>query len=267
MEYEEAADGLFRRCKRLKQHYKLNKKQNKRKGLFRVLGDLSPKFIKVDTSSEKESEFTGRSTTKVAALLDLDFGAGESKSRRERRKDAEKLSSLRKLKIDMLPVNELTWPELVRRHILAYLCMEGNLDSPEVPSREVIMVFRCLQGDGEMVCCSLAGVGGIEADDLLFAEATKQIFGFLKKMIFVQWSILMRLMPLKQSLPRAAMRFQSGRAKVLEPARNLPTNVGTRIRKCVYETLDKGQPKRCNILLVRKCTREMYQGLKATCGG
>ncbi|KAI3949570.1 hypothetical protein MKW92_000935 [Papaver armeniacum] len=32
-------------------------------------------------------------------------------------------------------------------------------------------------------------------------------------------------------------------AKVLEPARKLPTNVGTKIRKCVYEALDKSPPE------------------------
>ncbi|KAI3902671.1 hypothetical protein MKW92_050912 [Papaver armeniacum] len=37
----------------------------------------------------------------------------------------------------------------------------------KVPSPEVIMVFRCLQGDGGMVCGSLAGVGGFEAYDLV----------------------------------------------------------------------------------------------------
>ncbi|KAI3944247.1 hypothetical protein MKW98_016477 [Papaver atlanticum] len=31
--------------------------------------------------------------------------------------------------------------------------------------------------------------------------------------------------------------------KVLEPARKLPTNVGTGIRKCAYEALDKGPPE------------------------
>ncbi|KAI3991657.1 hypothetical protein MKX01_038055 [Papaver californicum] len=252
-----------------------------------ILGDLSRKFIKVDTASEKEAAqaklashtyyrctgvaltkvhrsllnvLVGELQKKVAALVDPNFDAGESKSRRGRRKDADKLSSLRKLKIDMLPVNELTWPELARRYILAYLCMEGNLDSSEVSSREDIKVFRCLQGDGGMVCGSLAGVGGIEADALLLAEATKQIFGSLKGENDI-WS--MEYIDEVDS-PETIVTESSNEipewAKVLEPARKLPTNVGTRIRKCVYEALDKGPPEWAKKILRHSISKEVYKG-------
>ncbi|KAI3844578.1 hypothetical protein MKW92_027535 [Papaver armeniacum] len=252
-----------------------------------VLGDLSPKFIKVDTASEKEAAqaklashtyyrctgvaltkvhrsllnlLVGELQAKVAALVDPNFDAGESKSRRGRRKDADKLSSLRKLKIDMLPVNELTWPELSRRYILAYLCMEGNLDSSEVSSREDIKVFRCLQGDGGMVCGSLAGVGGIEADALLLAEATKQIFGSLKRENDI-WSMeYIDEVDAPETIVTETSNEIPEWAKVLEPARKLPTNVGTRIRKCVYEALDRGPPEWAKKILRHSISKEVYKG-------
>ncbi|KAI3988721.1 hypothetical protein MKX01_001493 [Papaver californicum] len=252
-----------------------------------IFGDLSLKFIKVDTASEKEAAqaklashtyyrctgvaltkvhrsllnlLVGELQTKVAALVDPNFDAGESKSRRGRRKDADKLSSLRKLKIDMLPVNELTWPELARRYILAYLCMEGNLDSSEVSSREDIKVFRCLQGDGGMVCGSLAGVGGIKADALLLAEATKQIFGSLKGENHI-WSMeYIDEVDAPETIVTESSNEIPEWAKVLEPARKLPTNVGTRIRKCVYEALDKGPPEWAKKILRHSISKEVYKG-------
>ncbi|KAJ4892633.1 Uncharacterized protein Rs2_19427 [Raphanus sativus] len=60
----------------------------------------------------------------------------------------------------MLPVNEteLTWPELARRYVLSLLSMDGGL-----------------------LCGSLTGVAGMEADSMLLAEASKKIFGSLTR--------------------------------------------------------------------------------------
>jgi hypothetical protein len=69
----------------------------------------------------------------------------------------------------MLPINELTWPELARRYILAFLSMDGNLESAEITARESGKVFRCLRGDGGLLCGSLTGVAGMEADALVRA--------------------------------------------------------------------------------------------------
>lgn len=102
--------------------------------------------------------------SKVAALVDPNFDSGESKPKRGRKKDADSATSIRKMKLNLLPLNELTWPELARRYILAVLSMDGNLESAEVTARESGRVFRSLQGDGGVLCGSLTGVAGMEAD-------------------------------------------------------------------------------------------------------
>lgn len=102
--------------------------------------------------------------SKVAALVDPNFDSGESKPKRGRKKDADSASSIRKMKLNLLPLNELTWPELAHRFILAVLSMNGNLESAEVTARESGRVFRCLQGDGGVLCGSHTGVAGMEAD-------------------------------------------------------------------------------------------------------
>lgn len=104
--------------------------------------------------------------SKVAAFVDPNFDSGESRSRRGRKKDDSTLS-VKKIKLHMLPVNELTWPELARRYILSLLTMDGNLESAEIAARESGKVFRCLQGDGGLLCGSLTGVAGMEADSMV----------------------------------------------------------------------------------------------------
>lgn len=109
----------------------------------------------------------GELQSKVAALVDPNFDPGELRTRRGRRKDIDSSFPARRAKLNMLPINELTWPELSRRYILAVLSMDGNVDSPEITARESGKVFRCLQGDGGLLCGSLTGVAGMEADALV----------------------------------------------------------------------------------------------------
>lgn len=49
-------------------------------------------------------------------------------------------------------------------------------------------------------------------------------------------------------------------AKVLEPVRKLPTNVGTRIRKCVYDALEKAPPEWAKKILQHSISKEVYKG-------
>lgn len=109
----------------------------------------------------------GELQSKVAALVDPNFEPGETKTRRGRRKDIDSAVPAKRTKLNMLPINELTWPELARRYILAVLSMDGNLDSAEITARESGKVFRCLRGDGGLLCGSLSGVAGMEADALV----------------------------------------------------------------------------------------------------
>lgn len=110
----------------------------------------------------------GELQSKVAALVDRNFDSGEFKSKRGRKKDVDCSIPVKKPKL--LPINELTWPELARRYILAVLAMDGNLDSAEITGRESSKVFRCLQGDGGVLCGSLTGVAGMEADALVRSD-------------------------------------------------------------------------------------------------
>ncbi|CAI0455354.1 unnamed protein product [Linum tenue] len=49
-------------------------------------------------------------------------------------------------------------------------------------------------------------------------------------------------------------------AQVLEPVRKLPTNVGTRIRKCVYDALEKCPPDWAKTRLEHSISKEVYKG-------
>lgn len=49
-------------------------------------------------------------------------------------------------------------------------------------------------------------------------------------------------------------------ALVLEPVRKLPTNVGTRIRKCVYDALERNPPEWAKKILEHSISKEVYKG-------
>ncbi|XP_077223126.1 methyl-CpG-binding domain-containing protein 9-like [Tasmannia lanceolata] len=203
----------------------------------------------------------GELQSKVAGFADPNFVAGESKSRRGRKKDAENSISVKKSKVDMLPINELTWPELARRYILAVSAMDGNFDSAEINSREGGKVFRCLQGDGGVLCGSLAGVAGMEADAVLLAEAERQISDSMKRENEV-WPVAYKDSEANgayETIPRSGSGLPEW-AQVLEPVRKLPTNVGTRIRKCIYDALDRGPPEWARKILEHSISKEVYKG-------
>ncbi|KAF7819608.1 methyl-CpG-binding domain-containing protein 9 [Senna tora] len=203
----------------------------------------------------------GELQSKVAALVNPNFDLGETRARRGRRKDVDNAVPAKRTKLNMLPINELTWPELARRYILALLSMDGNLDSAEITARESGKVFRCLQGDGGLLCGSLTGVAGMEADALLLAEATKEIFGSLsldKNVLTLEdeesdeKGICDNAVVNGGNIPEWA--------QMLEPARKLPTNVGTRIRKCVYDALEKDPPEWARKILEHSISKEVYKG-------
>ncbi|KAE9590422.1 putative histone acetyltransferase chromatin regulator PHD family [Lupinus albus] len=203
----------------------------------------------------------GELQSKVAALVDPSFESGETRSRRGRRKDIDIATPAKRTKLNMLPNNELTWPELARRYILAVLSMDGNLDSAESTAREGGKVFRCLRGDGGLLCGSLSGVAGIEADALLLADATKKIFGSLS-----EDNNVLTIEEEESDVKDDSENLLGGDdsipewAKELEPARKLPTNVGTRIRRCVYNALEKNPPEWAKKILEHSISKEVYKG-------
>ncbi|KAK4842027.1 hypothetical protein QYF36_014509 [Acer negundo] len=203
----------------------------------------------------------GELQSKVANFVDSNFDGGETKSRRRRKKDIDNSMSAKKVMLDLLPINGLTWPELARRYVLTVSSMEGNLDIVDFVNHENGKAFHCLRGDGRTIRGSLPGVAGMEADALLLAEATKRIFGALKSkndissVDYNESDAIVGHITVKVSdsgIPEWA--------QVLEPVRKLPTNVGARIRKCVYEALNKHPPEWAKKRLEHSISKEVYKG-------
>lgn len=94
----------------------------------------------------------------------------------------------------------------------------------------------------------------------LLAEATQNIFGSLNREhdtlaiddVESEDYIGKRVIVEDGNLPEWA--------KVLEPVRKLPTNVGARIRKCIYEALDKGPPEWAKKILEHSISKGVYKG-------
>uniref|UniRef100_A0A453MLS9 Uncharacterized protein n=1 Tax=Aegilops tauschii subsp. strangulata TaxID=200361 RepID=A0A453MLS9_AEGTS len=99
-------------------------------------------------------------------LSKLSIDPKESKPRRGR-KDTESLISTKDFNFDMLTANKLTWPELARRYMLAISSINGCMDVSDISSRERVKLFRCLHGDGGILCGAVPGVAGMEKDALL----------------------------------------------------------------------------------------------------
>lgn len=98
-------------------------------------------------------------------------------------------------------------------------------------------------------------------DSQLLAEAEKQIFGSLKR-DDEGW-------PMANKDSEAVGVYETtvvnGNnlpewAQMLEPVRKLPTNVGTRIRKCIYDALEKGPPEWARKILEHSISKEVYKG-------
>lgn len=95
----------------------------------------------------------------------------------------------------------------------------------------------------------------------LLAEATKKIFGLLNRENDV--------LTIEEEVSDASGNCEKNIAndgtlpewaKMLEPVRKLPTNVGTRIRKCVYEALERNPPDWARKILEHSISKEVYKG-------
>ncbi|OEL31191.1 Methyl-CpG-binding domain-containing protein 9 [Dichanthelium oligosanthes] len=196
---------------------------------------------------------------RVAIFVDPRIDSKESKSKRGRKRDTDTLT--RELKIDMLTANKLTWPELARRYILAVSSLSGCMDLSDISSREGVKLFRCLQGDGGILCGALPGVVGMEKDASLLAEAETLICNSSSdegnKVFMMDYKDTDTV---DSSEEPACDTTLPDWVKALEPVRKLPTNVGTRIRKCVYEALEKKPPEWARKILEHSISKEVYKG-------
>ena len=95
----------------------------------------------------------------------------------------------------------------------------------------------------------------------LLAEATKKIFGSLSRE-----SDALTMEEEESNAKGVSEIFLANDgnvpewAQMLEPVRKLPTNVGTRIRKCVYEALEKNPPEWAREILEHSISKEVYKG-------
>nr|XP_017257915.1 PREDICTED: methyl-CpG-binding domain-containing protein 9-like isoform X2 [Daucus carota subsp. sativus] len=202
----------------------------------------------------------GELQSKVAAVIDPEFDISELKSKRGRKKDADSWISEMRNKMNIPPLNELTWPELLRRYILSVSSLGEKLNSADITTLESRNVFRCLQGDGGVFCGSPTGPVGIRADAAFLAEAIQNIYGsYIREHDVIaiddvksQETILERVDVEDAELP--------GWAKALEPVRKLPTNVGARIRRCINEALDKSPPEWAKKVLEHSISKSVYRG-------
>ncbi|TVU32893.1 hypothetical protein EJB05_24658, partial [Eragrostis curvula] len=249
--------------------------------------DIAPVFVPVETSSTEEAaqdmvaaQTIGRCSgvvlpeihlallrvlfsellSKVAIFVDPKIDLKESKSKRGRKRDADNIT--KELKIDMLTANMLTWPELVRRYIIAVSSMNGSMDISDVSSREGVKLFRCLQGDGGILCGAVPGVVGMEKDAMLLAEAENLICNSSanegNKIFMMDYKDTDVIT--SPGEPTSDMKTLPGWVESLEPVRKLPTNVGTRIRKCVYEALERKPPEWARKILEHSISKEVYKG-------
>ncbi|PKA59305.1 Methyl-CpG-binding domain-containing protein 9 [Apostasia shenzhenica] len=202
----------------------------------------------------------GELSCKVAVYVDPNFDARELRPRRGRKKDAEN-NHAKETKYETLTLNEFTWPELARRYLLAVSAMNGCMDASEAYSREGAKLFRCLQGDGGILSGSLSGISGMEADAMLLAEAERQISDSVKENA-EQLQVdckdsetvgdYQTIVVTTSTLPEWA--------QLLEPVKKLPTNVGTRIRRCIYSALEKDPPEWAKEILLHSISKEVYKG-------
>lgn len=95
----------------------------------------------------------------------------------------------------------------------------------------------------------------------MLAEATAKIFGSLSR----ENDVLIMEEDESDAKDASEMKLASdGKipewAQVLEPVRKLPTNVGTRIRKCVNDALDKNPPDWARKILEHSISKAVYKG-------
>lgn len=95
----------------------------------------------------------------------------------------------------------------------------------------------------------------------MLAEATKRIFGSLDGNERDNLAVddedsdrksLDECVTVSESIPDWV--------QVLEPVRKLPTNVGARIKKCIYNALDRSPPEWARKILEHSISKEVYKG-------
>ncbi|XP_073390005.1 methyl-CpG-binding domain-containing protein 9 isoform X3 [Physcomitrium patens] len=149
-----------------------------------------------------------------------------------------------------LPINEVTWPELVRRYLITVVEVEKYGDLTELKPEERKWLMRCLQGDGGVPCGALYTVVGVESDAQVLVEAEKELAVRLPNVDEVG-----------EELDDPVDEFDKlpQWVEALKPVMKMATNVGSRIRTKVKEALELGPPEWARDTLKWSISKEVFK--------
>ncbi|KAL2240506.1 UNVERIFIED_CONTAM: Methyl-CpG-binding domain-containing protein 9 [Sesamum indicum] len=223
---------------------------------FREVLGLSKGFSFEELTAELNgSLFDGLSDTHILMLHVL-ISEFLMKFENGSKRDVECTAMARRTEMNVPPLNDLTWPELARRYVLAILFMIADSESVEV--REDMDMFRCLHGDGGPRCGALTGVVGLEADAWVLAAAINKIYGSLyddNERLSVD-----DLDSDKETISWVKVNEQvPAWVRELEPIKMLKTNVGSKIRNCINNSLAKEPPEWARKILDNSISKEVYK--------
>ncbi|KAL0350995.1 UNVERIFIED_CONTAM: Methyl-CpG-binding domain-containing protein 9 [Sesamum radiatum] len=223
---------------------------------FREVLGLSKGFSFEELTAELDgSLFDGLSETHILMLQVL-ISEFPRKFENGSKRNVECLAMAKRREVNVPPLNDLTWPELARRYVLAILFMIADSESVDV--REDMDMFRCLHGDGGPRCGALTGVVGLEADAWFLAAAINKIYGSLYNDserlamddVYADKEIMSRIV-VNEEVP--------GWVRELEPIKKLKTNVGSKIRNCINNSLAKEPPEWARLVLDNSISKEVYK--------
>ncbi|KAF5176431.1 methyl-CpG-binding domain-containing protein [Thalictrum thalictroides] len=183
----------------------------------------------------------------VVEVADPTFDTATTNSTPGKKKDAENSHHWQDSKIDMPPINELIWPELARRFILARQDKVGSLDLNDVTTYKGEKVLRCLQ------------LPEMETNALILAKETKKLGHAKGRNYGCPTDYSDNISGSSFEATAVCLNNSSEWAQVLEPVKQLRTNVGSRIRKCIYNALEKDPPDWAKKILVHSISKEVYK--------
>lgn len=95
----------------------------------------------------------------------------------------------------------------------------------------------------------------------VLAEASKKIFSSVNNKV-VEFIIDHKEIDAGETAKEAVIIDDDSPewAQALEPVRKLPTNVGARIRRCIYESLSRNPPEWAKEILEHSISKEVYKG-------
>lgn len=184
----------------------------------------------------------------------------ESESGNSSKKTTSHVSSAKGCQLHVF-VNELTWPEMARRYVLALFSIKRRFASTDMNDSDKSKVLCCLQGDGRTLHGSINGVASIEEDAHVLVESLKKIFGSLDTENDNQ-SVSSGSSGTTPASDKTMLvdNDNSSWDQGLIHVRSLPTNRGSKIRNRIRDALNKGPPLWAKEILEHSISKEVYKG-------